>query len=145
MDCLSTKKVPIFFTKEKIFCWLIYSPLFLRSLFSLPFFQVFYCVSVCVNHHFVTDWFLSRFFTALIYHFWPFSFLVVKIIDSTLTTLLRLRETQKALQLRFYFFLSFPSLSFSSLFLDRLAKVIFKVLSSGCFERVWPGLELIIW
>ena len=40
----------------------------------------------------------------------------------------------------FYFFLSF-----SSLFLDRLAKVIFKVLSSCCFERVWPGLELIIW
>ena len=34
--------------------------------------------------------------------------------------------------------------SFSSLFLDRLAKAIFKVWSNCCFERAWPGSELII-
>ena len=58
--------------------------------------------------------------------------------------LLRLRETQKALQLPFYlifyflFFLPF-FFSFSSLFVNRLAKFIFKVLPNCCFERVLPG------
>ena len=41
--------------------------------------------------------------------------------------------TQNALQLPFFFFLSF---FFSSVLLDRLAKVIFKVLSDYCFARM---------
>ena len=40
----------------------------------------------------------------------------------------------------FFFFFSF-----SWLFLDRLAKIIFKALSSCCFECVWPLSELVIW
>ena len=35
--------------------------------------------------------------------------------------------------------------SFSSMLLDRLAKVICKDLFDCCFERVWPGSDLIIW
>ena len=55
--------------------------------------------------------------------------------------LLRLRVTQNALQ----FFIFFPPFLLLSVLLDRLAKVIFKVLPKCCFERVWPGSELIIW
>ena len=38
----------------------------------------------------------------------------------------------------FYFYLS-------SVFLDGLARGIFKYLSSFCFECVWPGSQIIIW
>ena len=49
-------------------------------------------------------------------------------------------ETRKSWE-TFFFFL----FSLWFFFLERLTKVIFKVVSNCYFERVWPGLELIIW
>ena len=41
--------------------------------------------------------------------------------------------------------ISFFSFFFSSVFLDRLAKVNFKCFSNSCFKHFWPGSELFIW
>ena len=55
--------------------------------------------------------------------------------------LFRLCLTQNTLQLQLLYYFFF----FSTMFLDRLAKVIFSFLSNCYFKHMWPGLKLLIW
>ena len=73
--------------------------------------------------------------------FIAFANAVCKSLCNCHSIFLHLRKTQEALQLPFQFFFSFY---FSSLFLDRLPKVIFKFFSDCCFKRMWPRSKYLI-